>query len=111
MVGTAVPASAGLNNGTCEYFEFCLWDWDGGTGGYREFYWGTSHTNLNWYGGPGYVRNDADSAMNRDSECTVRVIDDRGWWPDDWQDIPNNGTLYDLISSVDNENDRHERRC
>ena len=105
------PASATLNNSSCEYGEFCLWDWNNGSGGTREFYWSSGHSGLPWVGYSGYVRNDAQSAKNRDSECTFRVIDDRGWWPDDWQDIPNDGVLRNLISSVDNENDRHERRC
>lgn len=73
------------------------------------------HDNLT-FGNGADVKNNVESVMNRDNQCDVRIIDDRGIYPDDWQDIPNdtnpdNGiNWYNLIGAVDNENDRHQSR-
>ena len=67
------------------------------------------HHNLTFDNGHD-VRNNAQSVINNDDDCNVRIIDDRGWWPDDWQDIRNNNRATDLIGEVSEQNDRHESR-
>lgn len=57
----------------------------------------------------GYVKNNADQVRNRDSSCHVKVVDDRGIYPDDVFTAVNDGNWKTICSSVDNENDRHER--
>ncbi len=106
LFGWAQVASAG----TCSYNRFCLYE-DHNTDGsrYMTSNMNLAHDNLTFANGNN-LKNNAESARNNDNACDVRVIDDRGIWPDDWQDIPNNNTGYNLISSVDNENDRHEER-
>ena len=66
-----------------------------------------SHTNIDLDNGDP-LRNNAESVANN-TNCDVRVIDDRGWRPDHWHDIAHKSSA-NLINSVDNENDRHERR-
>jgi transposase len=119
-VGLAAVASAADNGDgylACNAGEICFAKDDGSTTYQKHFFWGADHANytfVNTSSGAAtafLLKDNADQVRNRDSSCAVRVIDDRGIIPDDWQDIPNNGNWTTLISSVDNENDRHERRC
>lgn len=100
----AAPASA-----TCTTGEICFYKNDNGGGAvYETIARAQSHTNLRFSDGKA-VRNNVDSVRNRDTSCSIKVVDDRGIYPDDWQSITNNGRIYNLISSVSNQNDRHER--
>ncbi len=104
----ALPTAAGA--GSCTYNRLCFFEDHNSAGSrYMTSNMNMSHDNLTFANGND-LKNNAESVINRDNQCDVRVIDDRGWWPDDWQDIPNDNTAYNLISSVDNENDRHEER-
>ena len=86
----------------------CIYDAEGTQGNhYFTQLLNMSHTNIDLDNGDP-LRNNAESVDNK-TNCDVRIIDDRGWFPDDWQDIAHK-TSADLISSVDDENDRHERR-
>lgn len=110
---TALPAIAAVSPGTasaaCDYREICFYQDDNGGGGVWETQSrASSHTNI--FGSNGYtVRNNVDSVRNRDSSCDIKVVDDRGINPDDVDTVPNDGLMKNLKSSVDNENDRHEK--
>lgn len=54
------------------------------------------------------LRDNAYEVRNR-STCTVKVIDDRGWYADDVHAVAANGSWTKLSDSVRNQNDRHER--
>ncbi len=107
LIVSGTAASAGI----CDSGKLCIYQNDNGGGGlYKTVNRSISHDNLKFDNGA-TVKNGANSVRNRIS-CTIRVIDDRGIYPDDWQDFSGNATkAINLISSVDNENDRHERRC
>lgn len=106
LISTGV---ASASTSSCDSGDICIYQNDGLGGGlYATVNLNLSHTNLFFTNGAP-VRDRANSVRNRTS-CRIRVIDDRGIYPDDWQDI-NGQSWANLISSVDNENDRHERRC
>lgn len=71
---------------------------------------GYSFTNVtNGAGGQGPLKDGADQVRNRDSSCSIKVVDDRGILPDDYQVVANNGAWTVLNTDVRNQNDRHER--
>lgn len=107
---SVVPISV-ASAGVCDAAKFCIYQNDNGGGGlYKTFNLTMNHDNLKFDNGV-LVRDRANSVRNRTS-CKIRVIDDRGFYPDDWQDFNgNSNTAVNLIASVDNENDRHERKC
>lgn len=83
----------------------------------KHFWWSQSHASYEWtdvYTGDKTswtVRNSASAIRNRDTQCSVKVIDDRGPIPDDVQYILQGlgHSYFDLQSHVDDQNDRHER--
>lgn len=119
VFGATAASAADSGDGylACNSGEICFGSADGNTTYQKHFFWGADHanyffTNVNTgVQSTTPLKDNADQVRNRDSACAVRVIDDRGILPDDWQDIPNNGNWTTLITTVDNENDRHERRC
>lgn len=108
-VGLAgVPALAAANT-VCDFNEVCFYQDHNLVGAiYDTANTDQSHNNLVFSNGQG-LKDDAESIWNRDNACDIRVIDDRGFYPDDWQDVAQ-GDWANLIGSVDNENDRHESR-
>lgn len=116
----SMPAQADVGDGklACNSGEICF---------SRDYYSGTKPTYQKhfWYSGDhdGYyfvnvntgvqdttpLRDNANALRNRDTQCSVKVIDWRSFWPDDTQTIPNTGQWVNLDSSVVNQNDRHER--
>lgn len=106
-LGVTSPAFAAWDG--CTNGRYCFYRGDGGTlGRYTTLNSAMSHDNLKFTDGVN-VRDNANSVWNRTS-CKIRVVDDRGAFPDDWHDISGGGKV-NLISSVDNENDRHEKKC
>lgn len=106
----AVAGPSVASAGTCSYNYLCFFEDHNGDGSkYSTSNMNMSHDNLYFANGHA-LRDNAESVINHDNQCDVRVIDDRGWYPDDWHDIANDNTAHNLISSVDNENDRHEER-
>ena len=108
-------ADSGDGNLNCNAGEICF-NRDGGTLTYQKHFWysgnhsGYTFTNVETgAGGQGDLRDNAYSVKNRDSSCDVKVVDDRGVYPDDYQTIANNNSWTTLISSVRDQNDRHER--
>ena len=105
-VVSTIPASAAWS---CAAGKYCFYRGDNGTlGVYSTVNSAMSHDNLFFSDGVA-LRDNANSVYNRTS-CKIRVVDDRGAFPDDWQDVAG-GVKVNLISSVDNENDRHEKKC
>ncbi|MET7968717.1 hypothetical protein [Micromonospora sp. NPDC005305] len=118
MVGAfAAPASADVGDGklTCNTGEICYARDSDNTNYQKHFWdegWHTSYTFTdvrNGTGGQGNVRDGADQIRNRDTECSVKVVDDHGVLPDDHRTYSNNSTWYVLHSDIKNQNDRHER--
>lgn len=112
VVGAIADDAVSAHN--CNYREICFYDYSNAStsaGWYKTLSRALNHTNILWVNGTNgsYLRNDANSVINRDSACDIKVVDDRGWYPDDVQNIPNNGLIYNLGSSVRNQNDRHEK--
>lgn len=118
MIGAlATPASADVGDGNlaCNTGEICYArDIDNTT--YQKHFWNegwhTSYTFTNvtnGTGGQGSVRDGADQIRNRDTACSVKVVDDHGALPDDHRTYANNSTWYTLHTDIRNQNDRHER--
>lgn len=107
VAGHRVPAGA-----TCTTGEICFYKNDDGGGAvYETISRAQAHANLKFSDGTA-VRNNVDSVANRDTSCNIKVVDDRGIYPDDWQTIPNTPSRtkpINLIGSVSNQNDRHEK--
>lgn len=114
---SAQAASADSGDGKlgCNWGEICF-NRDGGNLTYQKHFWNSgSHDNYKFTNvstgttGHGNVRDNAYSVKNRDGSCTVKVVDDRGFYPDDVHAIPNNSTWVMLKDAVRDQNDRHER--
>jgi transposase len=108
-------ADSGDGSLACNAGEICF-NRDGANLTYQKHFWysgdhsGYTFTNVSTGAtGQGYLRDNAYSVKNRDSSCNVKVVDDRGIYPDDYQTIDNNNSWTTLISSVRDQNDRHER--
>jgi len=105
----AATGAASATTRTCDAGDICIYETDAFGGGlYATPVLSLDHDGL-WFTSAVPVRDHANSVWNR-TYCRIRVVDDRGWYPDDWQDV-NAGARVVLISSVDNKNDRHERNC
>ena len=107
-----VPATAASADGgdgllACNSGEICL-SWDANTSQQRHFYYNANHADYRFANGQP-VRDNVYSVNNRDTACSVRIIDDRGFYPDDVQVISRNTGWTRLADSVRNQNDRHER--
>lgn len=110
-------ASADVGDGwlSCNSGEICFSRDAGNTTYQKHFWWAADHegyqfTNVNnGAGNQGAVRDGADQINNKDTSCKVKVVDDRGFYPDDVFDVARGGGWKDIPGSVDNENDRHER--
>lgn len=50
-------------------------------------------------------------AVRNSTKCDIKIVDDRGWYRDDVQTVPNDGEWHTLKSSVRDQNDRHEWIC
>jgi len=114
LPATAALADDGDGNLACNSGEIC-YTWDG-TYTYQKHFWNAGNddnyvfTNVTNGVRSGYqVRDNAWGVWNRDTACNVRIVDDRGFYPDDVQTIYRNGGWTKLIDSVRNQNDRHER--
>lgn len=102
----AMPQAAWA--GICSPDRLCFFNENSGNGQrWMTHDMSQVHDNVYYAATTMEVKNNADSVINRDDTCDARVVDDRGIYPDDWHDIPNNGVTYNLISTVDNENDHH----
>ena len=100
----AAPAGA-----ICTTGEICFYKNDNAGGAvYETISRSQSHSNLKFSDGTA-VKNNVDSVKNRDTSCNIKVVDDRGVLPDDWQTIVNDSKSHNLMSSVSNQNDRHEK--
>jgi transposase len=112
---TIANADSGDGNLACNGGEICFARDDGSYTYQKHFYYGASHDNYvftNVTTGSadgGYLKNNADQIRNRDSSCDVKVVDDRGIYPDDVFTAVNDGNWKTISGEVDNENDRHER--
>lgn len=118
LTGQSATADVGDGNLGCNSGEICYSRYASNNTYQKHFWWNANHagykfTNVNTGAtGQGNLQNGADKINNRDSSCDVKTIDDRGALPDDVFNAPNGGGWRDITSSVDNENDRHERhRC
>lgn len=108
IASISLAAVPGIASAACNGGEICYYQNDNGGGGeYKTIKRSFSHTNINFNNGVA-LRDNADSVKNRDTNCDIKVIDDRGWYPDDVDTIPNDGLLRNLKGAVDNENDRSE---
>lgn len=117
-VGPAAAADVGDGQLGCNIYEICFSRDDSNNTYQKHFYNAGSHDNYTFTNvntgatNQGALKDGADKIANRDGSCDVRVVDDRGLYPDDVQTVPNNSgsvVWVSLDSSVDNENDRHER--
>lgn len=114
----AVPNMATADNGdntpSCVANEICL-SKDAGTPWQKHFWWGAEHGGYYWVNvttgvGGTTVVNSASVVKNRDSACSIKIIDDRGILPDNYQVFAAAiNTWYPLNSALNNQNDRHER--
>ena len=117
VVTTAGVAAADSGDGSlaCNGGEICFSRDDGNYTYQKHFWYSADHAGykfVNVTNGTttsSYVRDGADQIRNRDSNCDVKVVDDRGWYPDDVFVAINDGSWKTISSAVDNENDRHER--
>lgn len=111
---TAALADSGDNQLACNSGEFC-YSYDASFTYQKHFYYSGSDSNytfVNIRNGAGTnlpVRDNAYAAKNRDTSCNFKVVDDRGFYPDDYQTIYRGNNWNTLIESVRNQNDRHER--
>lgn len=117
VVAVPIMAHADSGNGqlTCDGGEICLSRDSGSFTWQKHFWWAAEHggyywTNVNDGTGGTTVVNSASAVKNRDTGCTVKVINDRGALPDYVQIFAaNSNTWFSLVSGVNDANDRHER--
>lgn len=115
FLAPAASADSGDGNLACNGGEICF-SRDSTNTTYQKHFWyagnhdGYTFTNVtNGAGGQGGLRDGADQVRNRDTACSVKVVDDRGIWPDDYHVISNSGSWTRLKDDTRNQNDRHER--
>ncbi|WP_433825903.1 hypothetical protein ACQP2E_27815 [Actinoplanes sp. CA-015351] len=113
----AGPASADVGDGNlaCNSGEICFAR-DATNTTYQKHFWNAgSHssytfTNVtNGAGGQGALKDNSPQLKNRDTVCTVKVIDDHGVLPDDVSSHGRSTAWQAINSSVKDQNDRHER--
>lgn len=120
-VGVAGAAAASADSGdgqeACNRYEICFskhWD------NYRyqkHFWYSGSHANYVWWdrsehkATTSYVQNSASALANRDGSCDVKVVNDRGIFPDSTITIPNypGSVAWRYLDHLNDANDRHER--
>lgn len=115
VAAPGAAADSGDGNLACNRGEICLSF--SATNVYQKHFWyaashsGYNFTNVQNGQGSSYpVRDNTYSIWNRDTACTVKVVDDRGIFPDDVHAIGKNQSGWiRLADSVRNQNDRHER--
>jgi hypothetical protein len=115
LAAPGAVADVGDGNLACNRGEICLSYSSSNV--YQKHFWNAgSHgaynfTNVNNGQASSHpVRDNTYSVWNRDTTCTVKVIDDKGILPDDVHSIgKNQGGWIKLSDSVRNQNDRHER--
>lgn len=114
-VSPAFAGDYGDGKLSCNSGEICLSKHYGDYTWQKHFWYGASHsgyywTNVNTGSGGTAVVNSASAIKNRDTSCAVKVVDDRGWLPDNYATFASGDTVWRYVGSeLNDRNDRHER--
>ncbi len=114
LTNTSATSDDGDGWEVCSYGEICFQESPNTERLRKHFWWNAYHSGYRWWDAflnqrDDRMNNDAGAIRNRDSMCSVSVIDQIGPWHFNHATFPNDGVLYTLPGVVTGSNDRHIR--